>query len=84
MGDIKEGTLGVLRDAENNLVHFGAVVDGVFHPFAATRGGDYDERVAEHQQEQQAQQTQTSADQQPQPGSDQPPQPAPDPNAGGQ
>lgn len=35
----------IQRDEEAKLIHFGFEVDGVFHPFASERVGDYDERV---------------------------------------
>lgn len=63
MSDFQEASLGFMRDTGQNLVHFGAVIDGVFHPIAAERGGDFDERVQVHQQ-QQAQQQQSEQAQQ--------------------
>jgi hypothetical protein len=35
----------VRRDEDQGFVHYGVVSDGAFHPFAAERIGDYDERV---------------------------------------
>ena len=35
----------IQRTEDGRFVHYGFVVDGVFHPFASDRTGDYDERV---------------------------------------
>lgn len=44
MADHEKAELGVRMSTETGLVEYGAVVDGVFHPFAAERTGDYQDR----------------------------------------
>jgi hypothetical protein len=41
----------IRRDEDGPLVHYGFVQDGVFHPVAAERKGDFDERVKAAQED---------------------------------
>lgn len=57
--DVQEAQAAVAHDPEHNLTHFGAVVNGVFHSFAAIRHGDFTEaqQAGEKTQQQNQQQT---------------------------
>lgn len=50
MGDVQEVKAGMRLSNESGLVEYGVVVNGVFHPFAAERTGDYQERQAAGEQ----------------------------------
>lgn len=41
----------IRRDEDGPLVHYGFVQNGVFHPVAAERKGDFDERVQAAQED---------------------------------
>lgn len=43
MSDIQEVKLGMRENSALNMVEFGAVVNGVLHPFGQVRHGDYQE-----------------------------------------
>jgi len=44
MPDVTEVKLGMERTEDGRFISYGAIVDGVFHPFAGERAGDHDER----------------------------------------
>ena len=44
MPDVTEVKLGMERTEDGRFISYGAIVDGVFHPFAGERTGDHDER----------------------------------------
>jgi hypothetical protein len=46
MSDVQKVDVGVRTTEDSGLVEYGVIVDGVFHPFAAERSGDYQERQA--------------------------------------
>jgi hypothetical protein len=50
MSDVQKVDTGMRLSNESGLVEYGVVVDGVFHPFAAERTGDYQERQAAGEQ----------------------------------
>jgi len=50
MSDVQEVKAGMRLSNESGLVEYGVLVDGVFHPFASERTGDYQERQAAGEQ----------------------------------
>jgi hypothetical protein len=50
MGDVQEVQAGMRLSDESGLVEYGVIVDGVFHPTASERTGDYQERQAAGEQ----------------------------------
>ena len=55
MSDPQNVESAIRRSDSGDFVEFGAVFNGVFHPFGAVRSGDFDEAQAAGQQAQQAQ-----------------------------
>jgi hypothetical protein len=43
MSDIQEVKFGMRENHDLNMVEFGAVVNGVLHPFGQVRSGDFQE-----------------------------------------
>ena len=58
MTDVEKVDLGMRTNTQSGLVEYGAVVNGVFHSFAAERTGDYQEAQAAGAQAQSEQQSQ--------------------------
>lgn len=52
MADVTEVKLGMERTDDGRFISYGAIVDGVFHPFAGERAGDHDERQRDGEQAQ--------------------------------
>jgi hypothetical protein len=50
MGDVQKVEAAVRMSDESGLVEYGVLVDGVFHPTASERTGDYQERQAAGEQ----------------------------------
>jgi len=50
MGDVQKVDAGMRLSDESGLVEYGVIVDGVFHPTASERTGDYQERQAAGEQ----------------------------------
>jgi hypothetical protein len=50
MGDVQEVKAGMRLSEQSGLVEYGVIVDGVFHPTASERTGDYQERQAAGEQ----------------------------------
>ena len=46
MSDVQKVECGMRLSDNSGFVEFGAIVNGVFHPFAALRSGDYQEAQA--------------------------------------
>jgi hypothetical protein len=46
MADVEQVQLGMRTNQSSGLVEYGAIVNGVFHAFAAERTGDYQEAQA--------------------------------------
>jgi len=52
MSDVQKVDAAIRLSEASGLVEYGVLVDGVFHPTAAERTGDYQERQAAGEQEQ--------------------------------
>jgi hypothetical protein len=50
MTDVQKVDTAMRLSDQSGLVEYGVLVDGVFHPFAAERTGDYQERQAAGEQ----------------------------------
>jgi hypothetical protein len=50
MSDVQKVDAGMRLSDESGLVEYGVIVDGVFHPTASERTGDYQERQAAGEQ----------------------------------
>ena len=52
MGDVQKVDAAIRTSDTSGLVEYGVLVDGVFHPTYSERTGDYQERQAAGEQEQ--------------------------------